>query len=154
MNYNSGPIVPYKIKQSEFAMIKYIERNLLGTQLWFDWIVLKAMMLSCTTIVVERTGVTARRAHHMIWNAFVATVEGDTRSPVMHEVQMILHSIPSDQRPIFIARTMIAADIHKGNTVKVAESNFQEWLKRDDNAIFGEVRLLPNLRTEPISGKK
>jgi hypothetical protein len=154
VNYNSGPIVPYKIKQSEFAMIKYIERNLLGTQLWFDWIVLKAMMLSCTAIVVERTGVTARRAHHMIWNAFVATIEGDTRSPVMHEVQMIVHSIPSDLRPIFIARTMIAADIHKGSSEKKAEGKFQEWLHQDDNAIFGDVRLLPSFSTEPIvSGK-
>ena len=66
MNYNSGPIVPYKIQQSEFAMIKYIERNLLGAGLWFDWVVLKAMMLSYTTIVVERTGVTAKARHHMI----------------------------------------------------------------------------------------
>ena len=151
MNYNSGPIVPYKIQQSEFAMIKYIERNFLRTQLWFDWVVLKSMMLSCTSIVVDRTGVTARRAHHMIWNAFVATIEGDTRSPVMHEVQMVLHSIPCEQRPIFIGRTMIAADIHKGVSEKAAESKFQDWLKKDDNDIFGDVRLLPNFTTEPIS---
>ena len=154
MNYNSGPIVPYKIQQSEFAMIKYIERNLLGTQLWFDWIVLKAMMLSCTTIVVDRTGVTTRRAHHMIWNAFVATIEGDTRSPVMHEVQMILHSIPPELCPIFIARMMIAADIHKGSAEKIAESKFQEWLKQDDNAIFDNVRLLSDFTTEPVSSSK
>lgn len=151
MNYNSGPIVPYTIQKSEFAMIKYIERRLLGTQLWFDWVVLKAMMLSCTSIVVERTGVTARRAHHMIWNAFVATVDGDARSPVMHEVQTVLRTIPSDIRPIFIGRTMIAADIHKGSTEKAAEVKFQEWLQRDNNDIFGGYRLLSDFTTEPLS---
>ena len=151
MHNNSGPIVPYTIQKSEFAMIKYIERNLLGTQLWFDWVVLKALMLSCTSIVVERTGVTARRAHHMIWNAFVATVDGDVRSPVAHEVQTVLRSIPADMRPIFIGRTIIGADIHKGSTEKNAESNFQEWLQRDDNNIFGEYRLLDDFTTERIS---
>jgi len=151
VNYSSGPIIPYTIQKSEFTMIKYIERSLLGTSLWFDWVVLKSLMLSCTSIVVERTGVTARRAHHMIWNAFVAAVDGDDRSPVVHEVQMVLHSIPPDIRPIFIGRTMIAADIHKGSTVKVAESNFQEWLQRDGNNIFGGYRLLSDFTTETIS---
>ena len=108
-------------------------------------------MLSCTSIVVERTGVTARRAHHMIWNAFVATVDGDDRSPVAHEVQSILRSIPADIRPIFIGRTMIGADIHKGSTEKKAESSFQEWLQREDNAIFGEYRLMGDFTTERVS---
>ena len=151
MSHSSGPIIPYTIQKSEFAMIKYIERNLLGTQLWFDWVVLKALMLSCTSIVVERTGVTARRAHHMIWNAFVATVDGDERSPVMHEVQTVLRSIPPDIRPIFIGRTMIASDIHKGVAEKLAETKFQEWLQRDANSTFGEYRLLSDFTTEPIS---
>ena len=49
---------------------------------------------------------------------------------------------------------MIAADIHKGGSVQNAESNFQEWLRQDDNAIFGDVRLLPSFTTEPVpSGK-
>ena len=130
MNNNSGPIVPYTIQKSEFAMIKYIERNLLGTQLWFDWVVLKALMLSCTSIVVERTGVTARRAHHMIWNAFVATVDGDERSPVMHEVQTVLRSIPR-YPSIFIGRTMIAADIHKGS--------LKRWLKQSFKSGYTET---------------
>jgi hypothetical protein len=150
MAFQSGPVERYTISRSETSMVKYIERNLLATDLWSDWIVLKTLLLSFTGKVVKRTGVTKTRAYLMIWNAFAASVEGDSRSPVFHEFTRITTSIPADLRPIFLARIMIAVDIHKGATPKVAEEKFLEWLSLDDNAIFGNHRLLDDFTTEAL----
>ena len=83
----------YTVSKSDPPMVKYIERTLLDTPLWLDWVVLKSLMMSFTVLVRERTGVTSRRAKLMIWNAFVAAIEGDVRSPVVQEIERMARDL-------------------------------------------------------------
>ena len=141
----------YTVSKSDPPMVKYIERTLLDTSLWLDWVVLKSLMLSFTPLVRERTGVTSRRAQLMIWNAFVAAVEGDVRSPVVHEIEKMVKSLTPENRPIFIARSQIAANIHKGQSRNDAEAEYLKWLSHDDNNVFGEYRLQADFTTVSLS---
>ena len=154
MSKNFGSIVPYTIKRSEIGLIKYIEQTLLRTSVWCDWVVLKSLMLSYRTSVVNRTGVTSKRAEQMIWNAFVAAVNGDERSPVYFEFINALGCIPADVKPIFIGRVRIASRIHQGMTVQDAESSFLRWLELDGNDEFEDYRLLPDFSTEPMGQRR
>lgn len=141
----------YTISKSDPPMVKYIERTLLDTPLWLDWVVLKSLMMSFTVLVRERTGVTSRRAKLMIWNAFVAAIEGDVRSPVVQEIEGMVKSLTPEDRPIFIARSQIAASIHKGQSRKIAEAEYLEWLAQDENNVFGDYRLQEDFTTVSIS---
>jgi len=141
----------YTVSKSDPPMVKYIERTLLDTPLWLDWVVLKSLMMSFTVLVRERTGVTSRRAKLMIWNAFVAAIEGDVRSPVVQEIERMVKSLTPEDRPIFIARSQIAASIHKGQSRKIAEAEYLEWLAQDENNVFGDYRLQEDFTTVSIS---
>jgi hypothetical protein len=141
----------YTVSKSDPPMVKYIERTLLDTPLWLDWVVLKSLMMSFTVLVRERTGVTSRRAQLMIWNAFVAAIEGDARSPVVQEIERMVKSLTPEDRPIFIARSQIAASIHKGQSRKIAEAEYLEWLAQDENNVFGDYRLQEDFTTVSIS---
>jgi len=141
---------PYQTPKSEPSMVKYIERSLLATSMWADWVVLKTLVLSFTDMVCQRTGVTRSRAHLMIWNAFTAAVEQDPHSPVFTELQHILTTIPDSERPIFIGRLRVGVLIHRGQTPKKAETQFQEWLTDSKNATFGNYRLQADFTTVEV----
>lgn len=142
---------PYNTSKQHPEMVQYIERHLIRTSMWLDWIVLKQHLLSFTDLVQHRTGTTKRRAHLMIWNAFVAAIDGDGRSPVYFDYLKIVDEIDESKKPIFIGRLKVAALIHQDGGVKKAELDFQQWLKEGENNIFGEYQLNPDFTTTKLS---
>ncbi len=142
---------PYTTSKQYPEMVQYIERHLIRTSMWLDWIVMKHHLLSFTDLVQHRTGTTKRRARLMIWNAFVAAVEGDARSPVYFDYLNVVDEISPSDKPIFIGRLKVGALIHQGASIKKAETGFQKWLTEGNNNIFGEYQLNPDFTTTLLS---
>ena len=142
---------PYHPSAIDPQMVQYMDKTLVATSLWIDWIVLKSVLMQYVPQVQQRTGVTARRARNIVWNTFIAAIEGDRQAPLFYDVQQSIMHMSADMRPIFIARCNIALDIEKGMTEAEAEAKFYAWLSEDDHAIFGQFRLRKDFTTEEIS---
>ena len=138
----------YQTPSSFPGMIQYLDTHLKSLHLWFDWIVFQTKVLSYVTQIKNRVGVTRDRAESIVWSALLAAFEGDRQSPIFRDLHQFLTDIEDAERPIFVAHSMIAIDIHRGAQPDDALQSFLNWLQEDPaHSIFGRYRLLSNLQT-------
>lgn len=133
------------------AMIHYLEERFRRLDLWFDWLVLMGVGHYQVQQIKDYVGVTRTRAERMVWNAFAAAFQGDHNAPLFSDVHRLMQTIKPEEKPLFLAHTMIAVHIHRGLSVADARQEFIRWLNEDPiHGIFGEYRLTQDLNTIPL----
>ena len=143
---------PYQTPSSHPEMIQYLDIKFRSLNLWLDWVVFQTTVPSYVPQIKSRVGVTRMRAESIVWSALLAAFEGDRQSPIFRNLNQFLSDMGDSERPIFVAHSMIAIDIHRGARPDEALQSFLKWLEEDPaHSIFGRYRLLSNLQTVPCT---
>ena len=132
-------------------MIHYLDRHFSKLELWYDWMLFQSVGLYQVQRIRQNQGLTKSRAERIIWNAFAAAFQADQMSPLFSYLHRLIQNLSPSEKPLFIAHTMIAVQIHRGQSVDEARDGFLIWLQEDpSHAIFGDFRLTPHLTTEAL----
>lgn len=144
----------YVTEKDEPKCVHYFERHFVHLSFWFDWLLLKANMYRNIPYLRKELECSEPIAKKVIWNAYIAASTGDEDSPVMDAFEGLLHQIPPEELPLYLAHTTIGSNINDGVSEKKSIKEYKEWLQEDpENPIFGNYILLEDFSVVPVPKK-
>ena len=145
----------YSTPINEPKSVKYWDRELIRTDLWTDWTILKSVLKLQIPDIMKELDIGKKEATQILWSAFVEATCGDEASPCREAYKNFVRGIDGYHFAYWTPRLTIGSDIHDGISEQDALRRYQNWLNSDpSNPIFGKYKVLENLDIVEMKRRK
>lgn len=124
--------------------VHYWDAKFLGKTFWADWIIMKSVGESMVPDIKKKLKCDDKKAHQVLWNAFVEATCGDEDSPMWTPSGDFIRSLGDYDLAYYLMHLYIGSDINDGFSEAKAWDRYKAWLKeKKNNGNYGVYRVTP-----------
>lgn len=145
----------YKTPKQEPKCVKYWDKQYLGSEFWFDWLMVKNTATHFIPEIMEELDCSIKEAQEVVWTAYIEASCGDEESPMFDAFSELACGLSDYSFALYTMHLTIGSDIHDGFSKSEAKDNYREWLEDDaENRLFGDWMITNKLKIIPSAKRK
>jgi hypothetical protein len=131
--------------------VHYWDSKFIHAPFWMDWLLFKAIAESNIPQIKKTQQCTIKKAHQILWNAFVEATCGDEKSPLWDSSGDFIRCLSDYDMAYYLLHLYIGSDINDGFTEEEAIERYKIWLKeKKNNGIYGKYKVTCDLEILPV----